>query len=38
MWCIAPKQDAAFVCQMESVLEVYKLNCPGNTGAFPYGS
>lgn len=24
MWCIAPEQDAAFVCQMEQVLEVYK--------------
>jgi hypothetical protein len=24
MWCIAPKQDAAFVCAMEQVLEVYK--------------
>lgn len=24
MWCIAPQQDAAFVCQMEQVLEVYK--------------
>lgn len=24
MWCIPPKQDAAFVCQMEQVLEVYK--------------
>ncbi len=25
MWCIAPKVNAAFVCQMEDVLEVYKL-------------
>jgi len=24
MWCIPPGQDAAFVCQMEQVLEVYK--------------
>lgn len=24
MWCIAPKQDAAFVCAMERLLEVYK--------------
>lgn len=24
MWCIAPKADAAFVCQMENVLQVYK--------------
>lgn len=24
MWCILPEQDAAFVCQMEQVLEVYK--------------
>lgn len=24
MWCIPPKQDAAFVCAMEQVLEVYK--------------
>jgi hypothetical protein len=24
MWCIAPEEDAAFVCQMEQVLEVYK--------------
>ena len=24
MWCIAPEQDAAFVCPMEQVLEVYK--------------
>jgi hypothetical protein len=24
MWCIPPEQDAAFVCQMEHVLEVYK--------------
>jgi hypothetical protein len=24
MWCIPPDQDAAFVCQMEQVLEVYK--------------
>ena len=24
MWCIPPRQDAAFVCQMEQVLEVYK--------------
>ncbi len=24
MWCIPPKQDAAFVCAMEAVLEVYK--------------
>lgn len=24
MWCIPPEQDAAFVCQMEQVLEVYK--------------
>ena len=23
MWCIAPKQDAAFVCAMEQVLDVY---------------
>ena len=23
MWCIAPKQSAAFVCAMENVLEVY---------------
>jgi DDE superfamily endonuclease len=23
-WCIPPKQDAEFVCQMEDVLEVYK--------------
>ena len=23
-WCIPPKQDAAFVCNMEDVLEVYK--------------
>jgi len=23
MWCIPPEQDAAFVCQMELVLEVY---------------
>jgi DDE superfamily endonuclease len=23
-WCIPPEQDAAFVCQMEQVLEVYK--------------
>jgi DDE superfamily endonuclease len=23
MWCIPPEQDAAFVCQMEQVLEVY---------------
>lgn len=23
-WCIPPKEDAAFVCQMEDVLEVYK--------------
>lgn len=23
MWCIPPEQDAAFVCAMESVLEVY---------------
>ena len=25
MWCIPPKANAAFVCQMEDVLEVYKL-------------
>ena len=24
MWCIPPKQDAAFVCAMEQVLEVYR--------------
>jgi hypothetical protein len=24
MWCIPPAQDAAFVCRMEQVLEVYK--------------
>lgn len=24
MWCIPPKQDAAFVCAMEHVLEVYR--------------
>jgi hypothetical protein len=24
MWCIPPEQDAAFVCAMENVLEVYK--------------
>jgi len=24
MWCIPPKEDAAFVCQMEEVLDVYK--------------
>jgi hypothetical protein len=24
MWCIPPEQDAAFVCAMEQVLEVYK--------------
>ena len=24
MWCIPPKQDAAFVCAMEQVLSVYK--------------
>ena len=24
MWCIAPKEDANFVCQMEAVLDVYK--------------
>lgn len=24
MWCIPPEQDAAFVCQMEQVLQVYK--------------
>jgi hypothetical protein len=24
MWCIPPKEDATFVCQMEQVLEVYK--------------
>ena len=24
MWCIPPKQDAAFVCAMERVLDVYK--------------
>lgn len=24
MWCIAPESDAAFVAQMEQVLEVYK--------------
>lgn len=23
-WCIPPKADAAFVCQMEDVLDVYK--------------
>jgi len=27
MWCIPPEQDAAFVCQMEQVLEVYKRPC-----------
>jgi DDE superfamily endonuclease len=27
MWCIPPQQDAAFVCQMEQVLEVYKRPC-----------
>jgi len=26
MWCIPPKANAAFVCQMEDVLEVYKLS------------
>jgi hypothetical protein len=25
MWCIPPKANAAFVCQMEDMLEVYKL-------------
>ena len=25
MWCIPPQEDAAFVCQMEQVLEVYEL-------------
>lgn len=25
MWCIPPEQDAAFVCQMEQVLDVYQL-------------
>src|SRR6516165_3231347 len=24
MWCIPPDQDAAFVCRMEQVLEVYR--------------
>tara|TARA_B100000959_G_C14914483_1_gene596672 strand:+ start:778 stop:1443 length:666 start_codon:yes stop_codon:yes gene_type:complete len=24
MWCIAPQEDAAFVCAMEQVLDVYK--------------
>jgi hypothetical protein len=24
MWCIPPEQNAAFVCAMENVLEVYK--------------
>jgi hypothetical protein len=24
MWCIPPREDAAFVCQMEDVLEVYE--------------
>lgn len=24
MWCIPPRENAAFVCQMEQVLEVYK--------------
>ena len=24
MWCIPPQQSAAFVCQMEDVLEVYQ--------------
>src|SRR6202142_2698484 len=24
MWCIPPEHDAAFVCAMENVLEVYK--------------
>ena len=24
MWCIPPEQDAAFVCRMEQVLEVYR--------------
>lgn len=24
MWCIPPQQDAAFVCRMEQVLEVYR--------------
>jgi hypothetical protein len=23
-WCIPPEQDAAFVCQMEEVLDIYK--------------
>lgn len=27
MWCIPPKQDAAFVCAMEQVLAVYKRPC-----------
>ena len=26
MWCIPPKENAAFVCAMENVLEVYQLN------------
>ena len=24
MWCIAPKEDANFGCQMEAVLDVHK--------------
>ena len=24
-WCIPPQANAAFVCQMEDVLEIYKL-------------
>jgi hypothetical protein len=27
MWCIPPEQNAAFVCAMENVLEVYKRPC-----------
>ena len=30
MWCIPPKANAAFVCQMEDVLEVYKLAYDAN--------
>jgi len=30
MWCIPPKANAAFVCQMEDVLEVYKLPYDAN--------
>jgi len=26
MWCIPPEQDAAFVCQMEQVLDAYQRN------------